>query len=156
MLIVLDTVALEFHSSVEAPVGFPPKANAAVLVPAPANPSLPTFKSPVSVQLLPFQVSVNPPVEPLPGPPPNAKADALLVPAPASFTLPVFKSFTSVQLVPFQDSVTAVVGGLSPPNAKADVCVPPPAKKSLAVFKSFTSVQLVPFHNSVFAKTLGS
>jgi hypothetical protein len=63
----------------------------------------------------------------------------------------VFKSFTSVQLVPFQDSVTAVASGISPPKAKAAVCVPDPANLLLAVFKSFTSVQLVPFQDSVTA-----
>ena len=65
-----------------------------MLVPAPAKLVLPVFKSLTSVQLVPFQVSVNA----LEGPP-KAKA-AVLVPTPANFVLPVFKGFTAVQLVP--------------------------------------------------------
>ena len=56
-----------------APVGpgKPPKAKAAVWVPAAANRYLAVFKSLTSVQLVPFQDSVAP----VPGgPPPNPKA----------------------------------------------------------------------------------
>ena len=56
----------------------PPKAKADAEVPAPANPSLPTFKLPTVVQLDPFQDSVK---FLAPGPPPKIIPDVLLTPA---------------------------------------------------------------------------
>lgn len=106
-------------------------ANADVLLdPADAPTlSLAVFKSPVSVQLVPFQDSVAPV---LGGTfPPKAKAD-VLIPSPPKFCLAVFKSAVSVQLVPFHNSVFPVTGGMSPPKAKAAVVVPHPSKLFLA------------------------
>jgi len=80
-----------FHSSVIAPTvgtGEPPKPKAKVLVPVPSNLSLPVFKSFVSVQITPFQVSVVTAAEL----PPKAKAASSLVPPPAKLSFPVFKS----------------------------------------------------------------
>ena len=89
--------------------------------------SLPVFKSPTSVQFVPFHDSVF--VTPLGVPgvsPPNAKADVSIPPDP-NLPRAVFKSLTSVQLVPFHDSVTAnsVVVGPSPAKAKAASALTP-------------------------------
>jgi hypothetical protein len=57
-----------------------------------------------------------------------------------------------VQLFPSYSSVAAVTGGLiSPPKAKAAVCVPQPAIYTLAVFIEFTDVQAEPSYSSVAA-----
>jgi hypothetical protein len=49
-------------------------------------------------------------------------------------------------------SVAAVTGGISPPKAKAAVCVPAPAKYLLAVFKlTGDVVQVDPSYSSVAA-----
>ena len=86
------------NSSVTAVVAgvLPPKPKAAVFVPAPASVYLAVPKSAVSVQFVPFQVSVAPVVGLPEGVPPKANA-AVVVPTPANFALAVFKSFTSVQ-----------------------------------------------------------
>jgi len=56
-------------------------------------------------------------------------------------------------------SVTPVAGpgtAVTPPKAKAAVCVPQPAKSDLAVFKvPPAAVQLVPSYASVAAEILG-
>ena len=136
-----------FQDSVSPTVGdLPPNAKADVFVPAPAKFLIAVFKSPTSVQLLPFQVSLTASLVDVY--PPNAKAAVLLAPAPAKESLAVFKSPVSVQLLPFHDSLFAIAGG-PPPNAKADVEVPAPAANLLAVFKSPTSVQLEPLYNSL-------
>ena len=70
-------------------------------MPDPFKYSLPVFKSPTSVQLLPSHDSLTA----LFGTPPKANPDVELLPAPATPSLPVFKSPTSVQEVPFQVSV---------------------------------------------------
>jgi hypothetical protein len=98
--------------------GPPPKAKAAVFVPAPASLCLAVFKSFNSVQLVPFQDSVFPTLTVVS--PPNAKAAVLVAPQPAKNVLAVFKSLTSVHEVPFQFSVAPVTGG-DPPKAKAAV-----------------------------------
>ena len=105
---------MPFQDSVRASVVSPPKANAAVFVPAPPKPKpfLPSFKSPTSVQLEPFHVSAN-----AAGPfgalgkivPPKANA-AVDVPQPAKRDLALFKSPTSVQLVPSYTSAFATCG----------------------------------------------
>ena len=46
---------------------------------------------------------------------------AVLVPAPTIRDLAVFKSPVSVQLEPFHNSLLPVIGGVSPPKAKAAV-----------------------------------
>jgi hypothetical protein len=95
----------------------PPNAKAAVLVPAADCCLVAVFKSLTSVQEVPFQDSVAP----VAGLPPMANADVLSAPQPAIRVLAVFKFPTSVQDVPSQDSTFTVVGGISPPKAKADV-----------------------------------
>ena len=93
---------------------YPPNAKAAVLLaPAPAKESLAVFKSPVSVQLLPFHDSLFAIAG---GPPPNAKAD-VEVPAPAAYLLAVFKSPTSVQLEPLYNSFIVTAVDVYPPAA---------------------------------------
>jgi hypothetical protein len=75
-----------FQDSVKAilvgvePGSSPPKAKAAVCVPAPAKAFLTEFKSFTSVQLVPFQDSVKA----TEGEPPKAKADVLSAPVPAN------------------------------------------------------------------------
>ena len=62
---------------------FPPKAKAAVLVPATATCDLAVFKSPTSVQLEPSHASTFAIGGLLSAPsPPTAKAEVLLAPAP--------------------------------------------------------------------------
>ena len=93
---------------------YPPIAKAAVLLaPAPAKESLPVFKSPPSVQLLPSHDSLFVMAG---GPPPNAKAD-VEVPAPAANLLAVPKSPTSVQLEPLYNSLTTSAVVVYPPAA---------------------------------------
>jgi hypothetical protein len=67
--------------------------------------------------------------------------------------LAVFKPVGfDVQVEPSYNSVAAVVGGVEPPKAKADVCVPAPAKFCLAVFKLPGEVaQIEPLYSSVAA-----
>ena len=104
------------HSSVAAVTGgtSPPNAKADVLLaPVPYDFALPVPKSATSVQLVPFQLSVNAFVGEGDSAP-KAKALVLSVPAPDKAFLPEFKSFTSVQLVPFHNSVFAIVFGLPP------------------------------------------
>ena len=114
--------------------------------PIPLRYLLPSFKSPTSVQVDPFHVSVK---TLAPGPPPNASVAVFGAPsAPAIPCLASFQSPTSVHEVPFQVSVSAVLGWL-PPKDKAAVAVPYPADSCTAVFKSPTSVQLEPFQDSV-------
>ena len=86
---------------------FPPKAKAAVWVPAAAKDALAVFKSVVSVQAEPFHNSVF--ATGVGVCPPNTKPN-VCIPEPATKCLAVFKSATSVQLVPFQDSVIALAG----------------------------------------------
>ena len=69
MLIVLVFNAVLLNSSVAVEFPVPPKPKADAEVPAPPNPSLPTFKLPTDVQLVPFQLSVK---ALLPGPPPKS------------------------------------------------------------------------------------
>jgi hypothetical protein len=72
------------------------------------------------------------------------------VPAPAKSYLAVFNPVGfDVQDVPSYSSVAPVLGGLSPPNAKAAVCIPAPPKTFLAVFKVPPAVQDVPSYSSV-------
>ncbi len=78
------------------------------------------FKSPTSVQLVPFHDSFIACV----AKPPIANAD-VVVPAPPKSCLPVFKSASSVHADPFQDSVTANVLGGFPPKPKAAVPAKP-------------------------------
>ena len=109
-------------------------------------------KSPTSVQLDPFQVSVSFSLFDVLAPP-IAKASLLHSPAEPVSVLPKFKSLTSVQLVPFQVSVTAVLGGDCPPKTMAsELLLPVPPALYLDVFKSPTSVQDEPLQDSVIAR----
>ena len=93
------------HSSVADPLGDPPAANAAALLPIAAKLPLAIFKSFTSVQAVPFQDSVF--AKTVGGlVPPTHKAkvcDPTLL--PISPLLAVFTLLTIVQLVPFQLSV---------------------------------------------------
>ena len=107
--------------TVGPPGAYPPKAKAAVLVPAPATRYLAVPKSFTSVQLVPFQFSVLF----LAGDafPPKAKA-AVLIPAAPAICLEVCKLFTSVQLVPLYNSVRFdTSGGVPSFPAKAKAAV---------------------------------
>ena len=91
-----------------------PPAITAPFVAVPLEPIclLAVFMSALSVQLVPFQVSVKATYSPagtLFGPeyPPEFIA-SVDVPDPALAYRPIFKLLTSVQLVPFQDSVKAI------------------------------------------------
>ena len=133
----------------------PPKAIAEVLfAAAPLTFLLAVFKSPTSVQLVPFQLSFIFRTTFDGFSPPNAKAD-VDVPEPPTCFLAVFILLTAVQFVPFQDSVAVVAGVIPPPIAKPAVDSPAPVKSALAVFKSFTSEKLLPLYNSVNATTAG-
>ena len=83
-----------------------PAAIAFVLVPKPAPFPLPEFKSPTSVHVDPFQVSVSS-SEPGPVLPPKANAAVEADPAPLILSLAEFKSPVSVQALPFQVSAFA-------------------------------------------------
>ena len=71
-------------------VVFPPKANAAVFVPASPIPYLAVFKSFTSVQLVPFQDSVFPTAVVVN--PPKASAAVFVAPHPPTILLAVFNS----------------------------------------------------------------
>jgi len=77
----------------------PPKDNPAACVPAPANPYLAVFKSPVGAQLTPSYSSVTL-LAPLPNTvlPPKDKP-AVCEPAPARSTLLVFKAFAAIHIL---------------------------------------------------------
>ena len=135
----------------------PPKAKAAVAVPAPANSSLEVFillavdQAPTHATA-PVHSSVAP--ELLPGginPPKFIADDAVPVFDVAPIYLVVFRSVVSVQLEPFHNSVFATTGE-APPEANAEVLLSPAEKTpALPVFKSPTSVQLDPLKDSVKA-----
>ena len=83
----------------------PPKANAAVYVPAPPKKyPLSVFKSFTSVHAVPFQDSVSCDLADIY--PPKAKASVLVVPTPPNPNLAVFKLANSVHALPFHDSVS--------------------------------------------------
>ena len=93
----------------------PPAAMAAVVVPPDAGSLLVAFKSPNSVQFVPFHDSLFVTL------PPEAVA-VFVAPALPENCLAVFKSFTSVQEVPSYCSVLPTESRF-PPKAKAAVCV---------------------------------
>jgi hypothetical protein len=100
---------------------YPPKAKAAVCVPAPAKYSLAVFKLPLlDVQLLPSYSSVAPVA-----PPGGYNHQKLMLLFEflhlLKLNLAVFKvGLTVVQVVPSYSSVAPVTGGV-PPKAKAAV-----------------------------------
>ena len=82
------------------------------------------FIVPPDVQLVPSYSSVE---DKKPGEFPPAHTPAVCVPAPAAVYLAVDKSFCSDQELPSYSSVFPLIvppGFVSPPKAKAAVCVP--------------------------------
>ena len=126
-------------------------------MPSPAIPLLAEFKSPTSVQLLPFQDSHK---ATLAGTnPPKNKNAVLEAPAPDAIFLPVllFKLEPSVQLEPSHDSEFGVGDPpVYPPTAIAESLAPSPTKAFLAVFKLLTSVHELPSHDSVLPVSAGA
>ena len=101
------------------------------------------FKSPTSVQAVPFHNSASPS-----GPAPPKAIPAVDLPAPDNPLLAVFKSPTSVQEAPFQDSAIPVLASVKPPKSIVAVDVPKLEHIRLAVLTSATSDHELPLYCS--------
>ena len=96
---------------------YPPKANAAVFVPAPAKVFLAVIIAPPADHDVPLYVSVQATAN-TGAAPPKANA-AVFVPAPAKTLLAVIIAPPAVQVDPLYASVHATAAGLFPANANA-------------------------------------